>query len=190
MLPTLVIPCLLPLLSLAPTPCPPLTKSGVHTACPLLCYPLSYPPLDTPWVLGTHFCPSTPTPTAAPAPTPTPLLLLFHLPHHAYFTATTALALLPCGGLCVAASYVTARLGPGPNEGSAMVIARSFATKPRVFCLVSPRIMFLETGYELVEFMRCPQVRAQQRSEIYGDVVHRTTSGLIRAYKMGRAREE
>ena len=88
-----------------------------------------------------------------------------------------------------ASAFVTARLGPGPNEGSAMIIARSFATEPRVFCLVSPRVMFLETGRELVELMRCPRVRAQQRSEIYGDVVHRTTSGLIRAYKMGRARE-
>ena len=89
-----------------------------------------------------------------------------------------------------ASAFVPARLGPGPNEGSAMVIARSFVTEPRMFCLVSPRVVFLETGYKLVELMQCPRVRAQQRSKIYGDVVHRITSGLIRAYKMERAREE
>ena len=48
---------------------------------------------------------------------------------------------------------VTARLGPGPNEGSAMVIARSFFAEPGMFHLMSPRVVFLETGYKLMELM-------------------------------------
>jgi hypothetical protein len=45
--------------------------------------------------------------------------------------------------------------------------------------------MLLETGYKLMELVRDPQVRAQQGSKIYGDVVHLTMSSLIRAFKMG-----
>jgi hypothetical protein len=78
-----------------------------------------------------------------------------------------------------------ARLGPGPNEGSTVIVTRSLLTKPGMLRLMSPRIMLLETRYELVELMRGPRVRAQQRSKIYGDVIHLTTSSLIRAFKMG-----
>jgi hypothetical protein len=53
----------------------------------------------------------------------------------------------------IASAFVTARLGPGPNEGSAMVIARSFLTEPGMFRLMSPRVVLLETGYKLVELM-------------------------------------
>ena len=55
---------------------------------------------------------------------------------------------------------------------------------------MSPRVVLLETGYKLVELVQSPQVSAQQRSKIYGDVIHRITSGLIRVYKRERARAE
>ena len=80
---------------------------------------------------------------------------------------------------------VTARLGPGPNEGSAVIITWSFMTEPQVFCLVSPHVVLLETWYKLVELVQGPRVRVQQRLKIYGDIVYRITSGLIRVYKMG-----
>jgi hypothetical protein len=48
---------------------------------------------------------------------------------------------------------VTARLGPGPNEGSTVIITQSFLTEPRMFCLVSPRVVLLETRYKLVELV-------------------------------------
>ena len=70
-----------------------------------------------------------------------------------------------------ASAFVTARLGPVPNEGSMVIVTRSFLTEPRMFRLMSPRIMLLETGYKLVELMGVPRVRAQQGSKIYGDVV-------------------
>jgi hypothetical protein len=66
-----------------------------------------------------------------------------------------------------------------------VVVTRLFLTETRMFHLMSPRVMLLETGYKLVELVRDPRVRAQQGSKIYGDVVHLTTSGLIRAFKMG-----
>jgi hypothetical protein len=66
-----------------------------------------------------------------------------------------------------------------------VVIARSFLTETRMFHLMSPRIMLLETRYKLVELVGGPRVRAQQRSKIYGDVVHLITSSLIRVFKMG-----
>jgi hypothetical protein len=52
-----------------------------------------------------------------------------------------------------ALAFVTARLGPGPNEGSMVVITRSFLTEPRMFCPMSPRIMLLETRHKLVELV-------------------------------------
>jgi hypothetical protein len=66
-----------------------------------------------------------------------------------------------------------------------VIVTRSFLAEVGMLRLVSPRIMLLETGYKLVELVRGPRVGAQQRSKIYGDVVHLTTSSLIRAYKMG-----
>jgi hypothetical protein len=87
--------------------------------------------------------------------------------------------------MLIASAFVTARLGPGPNEGSAMIVTRSFLTEIGMLRLMSPRIMFLETGYKLVELVRGPRVGAQQGSKIYGDVVHLTMSSLIRAFKMG-----
>ena len=87
--------------------------------------------------------------------------------------------------MLIASAFVTARLGPGPNEGSTVIVTRSFLTEIGMLRLMSPRVMLLETGYELVELMRSPRVGAQQRSKIYGDVVHLTTSSLIRAFKMG-----
>ena len=53
----------------------------------------------------------------------------------------------------IALAFVMAQLGPGPNKGSTMIIAQSFLAEPRMFCLMSPHVVLLETGYKLVELV-------------------------------------
>jgi hypothetical protein len=60
-----------------------------------------------------------------------------------------------------ASAFVTAQLGPGPNEGLVVIVTRSFLTKPRMFYLVHPHIMLGGFWYKLVELMCGPWVSAQ-----------------------------
>jgi WD40 repeat protein len=77
----------------------------------------------------------------------------------------TSVAFLP-DGHCIASALwdciicvwdaitgVMARLGPGPNEGSMVIITRLFLTEPRMFHLMSLCVVLLETGYKLVELV-------------------------------------
>ena len=66
-----------------------------------------------------------------------------------------------------------------------VIVARSFLAEIGMLHLVSPRIMLLETGYELVELVRGSRVGAQQRSKIYGDVVHLTRQALLGRSRWG-----
>jgi hypothetical protein len=56
----------------------------------------------------------------------------------------------------IALAFITAQLGPVPNEGSVVIVTGSFLTKPGMFCLVRPHVMLWGIQYKLMELMCGP----------------------------------